>query len=117
MCWNVHEQRLKLSSFNVFRLFKICMLAADIAPAAAAAKADHATIASFPYKAIVTDIEGTTTPISFVKDVLFKYVSENIDAFLADRLATDAVLQENVLSLRRLVCVCVCMHVVRGIAE
>ena len=34
------------------------------------------------YQVVLTDIEGTTTPISFVKDVLFPYVLENLDAFL-----------------------------------
>lgn len=33
-------------------------------------------------KAIVSDIEGTTTPISFVKDVLFPYSYEKIEEFL-----------------------------------
>lgn len=32
-------------------------------------------------KAIVSDIEGTTTPISFVKDVLFPYSYEKIEEF------------------------------------
>jgi enolase-phosphatase E1 len=34
------------------------------------------------YKAIVTDIEGTTTPITFVKDVLFPYILANLQEFL-----------------------------------
>ncbi|CEF61095.1 Enolase-phosphatase E1 [Strongyloides ratti] len=34
------------------------------------------------FKAIVTDIEGTTTSISFVKDVLFPYASNNVNNFL-----------------------------------
>lgn len=33
-------------------------------------------------KAIVTDIEGTTTPIPFVKDVLFPYILKNLESFL-----------------------------------
>ncbi|MCX7759583.1 MAG: acireductone synthase [Hydrogenothermaceae bacterium] len=33
-------------------------------------------------KAIITDIEGTTTPISFVKDVLFPYSYQKIEEFL-----------------------------------
>jgi enolase-phosphatase E1 len=33
-------------------------------------------------KAIVTDIEGTTTSLSFVKDVLFPYARENLAAFV-----------------------------------
>ena len=33
--------------------------------------------------AVVTDIEGTTTAISFVKDVLFPYSEERLDAYVA----------------------------------
>lgn len=33
-------------------------------------------------RAILTDIEGTTTSISFVHDVLFPYAFENLDSFL-----------------------------------
>ncbi len=33
-------------------------------------------------RAIVTDIEGTTSALSFVKDVLFPYAARNIDVFL-----------------------------------
>ncbi len=35
-------------------------------------------------KAIVTDIEGTTTALTFVKDVLFPYARENLGAFVHD---------------------------------
>ncbi|KAJ2798140.1 enolase-phosphatase E1 [Coemansia guatemalensis] len=34
------------------------------------------------YDAVLLDIEGTTTPISFVRDVLFPYVKHNIRGFL-----------------------------------
>lgn len=34
-------------------------------------------------RAIVTDIEGTTTPITFVKDVLFPYAAAHLPAFVA----------------------------------
>jgi len=34
-------------------------------------------------RAIVTDIEGTTSSISFVKDVLFPYAREHLPAFIA----------------------------------
>lgn len=33
-------------------------------------------------KALIVDIEGTTTPIDFVKETLFPYVSENIEEYL-----------------------------------
>jgi len=36
-------------------------------------------------KAIVTDIEGTTSSISFVKDVLFPYARKALPAFVAER--------------------------------
>ncbi|KAI9307652.1 2,3-diketo-5-methylthio-1-phosphopentane phosphatase [Cunninghamella echinulata] len=34
------------------------------------------------YNTVILDIEGTITPITFVKDVLFPYVSNGLDAFL-----------------------------------
>src|SRR5262249_2698170 len=34
-------------------------------------------------RAILLDIEGTTTPISFVKDVLFPFARQNLAPFLA----------------------------------
>jgi enolase-phosphatase E1 len=34
-------------------------------------------------RAIVTDVEGTTSAISFVKDVLFPYADEHLDAYVA----------------------------------
>ena len=40
--------------------------------------------------AIVTDIEGTTSAISFVKDVLFPYADAHLDAYVAAH-RTDAV--------------------------
>ena len=36
-------------------------------------------------RAVVTDIEGTTTPIRFVHDVLFAFARQNLPALLADR--------------------------------
>jgi len=35
-------------------------------------------------RAIVTDIEGTTSAISFVRDVLFPYADEHLDAYVAE---------------------------------
>ncbi|XP_070577617.1 enolase-phosphatase E1-like [Ptychodera flava] len=35
-------------------------------------------------KVVLLDIEGTTTPISFVKDVLFPYIRENIEDYLKE---------------------------------
>ena len=44
-----------------------------------------------PPRAILTDIEGTTTPISFVRDVLFPYARARLPAFLAAHATTHAV--------------------------
>ncbi|HEY4555619.1 MAG TPA: acireductone synthase, partial [Lysobacter sp.] len=38
-----------------------------------------------PVRAILTDIEGTTSSISFVKDVLFPYARRALPAFVAGR--------------------------------
>jgi len=43
--------------------------------------------------AIVTDIEGTTSAISFVKDVLFPYADEHLDAYVAAHRADPVVAQ------------------------
>lgn len=40
---------------------------------------------------IVTDIEGTTTAISFVKDTLFKYAYENCESFLRDNFESQEI--------------------------
>jgi enolase-phosphatase E1 len=42
-------------------------------------------------RAIVTDIEGTTSAISFVKDVLFPYADARLDAYVADHRAEPVV--------------------------
>jgi enolase-phosphatase E1 len=42
-------------------------------------------------RAIVTDIEGTTTPIAFVRDVLFPYARRHLHAFREALGHTDAV--------------------------
>ena len=42
-------------------------------------------------RAIVTDIEGTTTPISFVHEVLFPYARERLSAFVASHGDDDEV--------------------------
>jgi enolase-phosphatase E1 len=31
---------------------------------------------------VITDVEGTTTPISFVRDTLFPFAVANLDAFV-----------------------------------
>lgn len=42
-------------------------------------------------RAIVTDIEGTTSAIAFVKDVLFPYADAHLDAFVAAHRAEPVV--------------------------
>ncbi|WP_017297090.1 acireductone synthase [Nodosilinea nodulosa] len=41
-----------------------------------------------PLGAIVLDIEGTTTDIAFVKNTLFPYAEERLEAFMADLVPT-----------------------------
>lgn len=36
----------------------------------------------YDYEAVLLDIEGTTTPISFVKDILFPYAKKNVKVYL-----------------------------------
>jgi enolase-phosphatase E1 len=42
-------------------------------------------------EAVVLDIEGTTTPLSFVHDVLFPYARAHLEAFVADPAHDDVV--------------------------
>lgn len=53
-----------------------------------------------PFSAVLLDIEGTTTPISFVYDTLFPYARDHVERFLAERWHDDAV-QEVVDVLRK----------------
>jgi len=45
-------------------------------------------------KAIVTDIEGTTSSISFVKDVLFPYAAKQLPDFVRHNLANPSVQEQ-----------------------
>ena len=47
---------------------------------------------NFSVKALVTDIEGTTTPISFVKDILFPYAKKNVATYLNENYDEDRVI-------------------------
>jgi len=53
------------------------------------------------FKAILLDIEGTVTPISFVKDVLFPFSIENVEHFLRentkDQVRTDQALMNRLI--------------------
>lgn len=42
-------------------------------------------------KAIVTDIEGTTSSLSFVKDVLFPYAREHIEEYVREHCTEDPI--------------------------
>jgi enolase-phosphatase E1 len=42
-------------------------------------------------RAILLDIEGTTTPIAFVHDVLFSYARDHVREFLADNSAAEDI--------------------------
>jgi len=42
-------------------------------------------------RAIVTDIEGTTSSLSFVKDILFPYARQHIGDYLRSHLETPAI--------------------------
>lgn len=51
------------------------------------------------HKYVLLDIEGTTTPITFVHDVLFPFAKNNVESFLKDTWAS-ATTQANVTALR-----------------
>lgn len=57
-------------------------------------------------KAVLTDIEGTTAPVSFVAEVLFPYAAERLDAFvrahLNDRAVAEALAETAELEGRKL---------------
>ncbi|KAL8611112.1 hypothetical protein ACOMHN_064402 [Nucella lapillus] len=52
-------------------------------------------------KAIVFDIEGTVTPISFVKETLFPYARDNLEKYLKDKFE-DAETKKDICALREL---------------
>lgn len=52
-------------------------------------------------KALIVDIEGTTTPIDFVKESLFPYVTENIEEFLTSKF-NDEETKKDIQALREL---------------
>jgi enolase-phosphatase E1 len=58
-------------------------------------------VSALPPGAVLTDIEGTTTPISFVRDVLFPFARERLPGFLAAR-AEDAAVAGELAETRRL---------------
>lgn len=54
-----------------------------------------------PYEYLLFDIEGTTTPISFVKEILFPYVTSTIDTYLASTVGSDQT-QSDIAALMEL---------------
>jgi enolase-phosphatase E1 len=58
-------------------------------------------VTSAPLSAIVTDIEGTTTPIAFVRDTLFPYARARLAAFL-EQHGQDAAIADALAQVRRL---------------
>jgi len=52
-------------------------------------------------RALLVDIEGTTTPISFVKETLFPYVTDNLESFLEKHFDEDNC-QTDIKALRQL---------------
>ncbi len=50
-------------------------------------------------RVILTDIEGTTSSISFVHDVLFPYASEHLDAFVRAHHDSDPLVTEQLQSV------------------
>lgn len=51
--------------------------------------------------AVVFDIEGTTTPVTFVKDTLFPYARKNVEKYLTDKYE-DAETIKDIAGLREL---------------
>jgi len=45
-------------------------------------------------KALVLDIEGTTTPISFVKDTLFPYIKDNVEDYITTHFDEEETKQD-----------------------
>jgi len=52
-----------------------------------------------PYQAILLDIEGTTTPVAYVFEVLFPFARDRVADFLRDR-GSDAAVQADLQQLR-----------------
>src|SRR6185369_669908 len=52
---------------------------------------DHVMSLMDDVRAILLDIEGTTTPIAFVHDVLFGYAREHVREFLAENPDTEEI--------------------------
>jgi enolase-phosphatase E1 len=62
--------------------------------------ADSIALSASGIEVVLLDIEGTTTPITFVHDVLFPYARARVRAYLDDTARTDAEVRQIVEDLR-----------------
>ncbi|GJJ70159.1 enolase-phosphatase E1 [Entomortierella parvispora] len=67
----------------------VSVVASEEDPSVHHAKEKHASGGIHPYEVVVSDIEGTTTPIVFVKENLFPYVISKLPEFLKRNWASD----------------------------
>ncbi|KAI8620673.1 HAD-like domain-containing protein [Chytriomyces sp. MP71] len=63
----------------------------------------HTAIKAAPpqFLCVVTDIEGTTSSISFVKEILFPYARNKCESFIAERMDSDEVLKPMLGAIRK----------------
>jgi enolase-phosphatase E1 len=62
--------------------------------------ADPAALSASAVEVVLLDIEGTTTPITFVHDMLFPYARARVDAYLQEHAESDAEIRQIVEALR-----------------
>lgn len=62
--------------------------------------ADSIALSASGIEVVILDIEGTTTPITFVHDVLFPYARARVRAYLDDTARSDAEVRQIVEDLR-----------------
>ncbi|KAF9960172.1 Enolase-phosphatase E1 [Mortierella alpina] len=74
-------------------------VAASVEPVAASSEEPSILKSLRPYDLVISDIEGTTTPIVFVKENLFPYVTSKLAEFLKRNWASDEM-KANVEALR-----------------
>src|SRR5947209_17756677 len=70
-------------------------------PATGSASASRRAELMLPPVAVLTDIEGTTTPISFVRETLFPFARARLPALLAERAGEPEIAAE-LAEVRRL---------------
>ncbi|CAO3563937.1 unnamed protein product [Mortierella alpina] len=72
---------------------------APVEPVATTSKEPAVQKSLHPYDLVISDIEGTTTPIVFVKENLFPYVTSKLAEFLKRNWSTEEM-KENIEALR-----------------